>query len=132
MPTIALVREGRRLEVTEGANLRRALLDAGVEVYEGPNGALNCRGNGLCGTCVVEVLPAEGVTPPTFREKTRNWQYGDRPLRLSCQAKVVADCRVLTTPQLAQGWMAHPYYSHLKEGVASGPAAEKKDFREGR
>jgi ferredoxin len=129
MPRITLVREGRDLEVPEGANLREALLAAGVEVYRVPDNIVNCRGNGLCGTCLVEVEPAVAVTPVTFREKAKLWQYGARPIRLSCQAKVTADCRVLTRPQTAQGWMEHPFYAHLKESVDKGAAKEKTDYR---
>lgn len=129
MPTITLVREGRTLEVPPNAVLRTALLDAGVEVYRSPDDLVNCRGNGLCGTCVVEVEPAEAVSGVTFREKGQLWKYGDRPMRLSCQAKVIADCRVFTRPQLTQGWMGHPFYAHLKEGVGKGPAREKSDYR---
>lgn len=117
MPTITLVREGRTLEVPEGANLRQALLDAGIDVYRDADGLINCRGNGLCGTCVVEIEPMAALNEVTFREKAKIWQYEGRPMRFSCQAKVYADCRVLTQPQLAQGWMAHPFYGHLRENV---------------
>lgn len=117
MPTITLVREGRTLEVPEGANLRQSLLDAGVEVYRSPDDLVNCRGNGLCGTCVVEVQPMSALNGVTFREKAKVWQYEGRPMRLSCQARVYDDCRVLTQPQLTQGWMAHPFYAHLRENV---------------
>lgn len=120
MPRIELVREGRTLEVTEGANLRRVLLDNGVDVYPDIKDLINCRGNGLCGTCMVEVKPAEAVTPVTFREKAKLWQYGERPVRFSCQARVHGDCRVFTRPQQAQGWYAHPFYAHLKEGIEEG------------
>ena len=58
MPAITLVRDGRPLEVAEGANLREALLGSGVEVYRAVDAFVNCRGNGLCGTCIVEVEPA--------------------------------------------------------------------------
>jgi ferredoxin len=125
MPTITLVREGRTIEVPEGANLRRALLDAGVEVYRAADGLLNCRGNGLCGTCTVEAGPAAAFSPPTVKEKAKIWQYEGRPVRLSCQVKVLGDARVFTIPQLAQGWYEHPYYAHLREGVDTGPAKEK-------
>jgi ferredoxin len=128
MPRITLVREGRDLEVPEGANLREFLLAQGVDVYRAADGVLNCRGNGLCGTCLVEVEPPDALSAVTFREKAKLWQY-DRPIRLSCQAKVVKDCRILTRPALAQGWMSHSFYSHLKESAASGPAKEKPDYR---
>ena len=129
MLRITLVREGREIEVPEGANLREALLAAGVEVYRGPDALVNCRGNGLCGTCLVEIEPRAALSDVTFREKAKLWQYGERPVRLSCQAKVVADCRVLTQAQTTQGWFAHPFYRHLKESVETGPAKEKTDYR---
>lgn len=126
MPRIRLVREGRDLEVPEGANPREALLAAGVEVYRAPDGLLNCRGHGLCGTCLVEAEPREALGPVTRLEKGRLWRYGERPMRLSCQSTVGGDCRVFTRPQTTQGWFAHPFYAHLREGVATGPAREKE------
>jgi ferredoxin len=125
MPKIECVREGRTLEVPEGANLREALMKEGIDPYRAIDGVKNCRGHGLCGTCVVEVDPPEALGDPTFRERTAHlWQFGARPIRLSCQAKVGGDCRVLTQPQLTQGWYAHPFYAHLKEGVKEGAAKE--------
>jgi ferredoxin len=117
MPVVTLVREGRTLEVPEGANLRRALMDAGVDLYKGADGLLNCRGNGFCGTCMVEAEPAAALAPTTLKEKAKLWMFEGRPVRLSCQAKVYADCRVLTRAQTAQGWMAHPFYAQAKEGL---------------
>ena len=125
MPKVKLVREGRTLEVEEGANLRMELLKAGVDVYRDVDTIANCRGNGLCGTCLVEVKPAEALTPVTVREKAKLWMYGERPLRYSCQSKVRGDCSVLSQPQLQQGWYSHPYYAHLKEDVERGSAREK-------
>lgn len=123
MPSIQLVREGRTLECPEGANLREFLMANGVDVYRDADGLINCRGNGLCGTCLVEVEPREAISAVTFREKAKLWQYpDDRPLRLSCQSKVVADCRVFTRPQTAQGWMQHPFYAHALENVRKGPS----------
>ena len=125
MPKITLVREGREIEVPEGADLRKALLDAGVDVYRAADGVLNCRGNGLCGTCLVEVDPPAALSPVTVREKAKLWQY-DRPMRLSCQAKVAGDCRILSRPALKQGWMGHSFYAHRKEGAATGAEQEPK------
>ena len=38
-----------------GANLRKTLLEAKIEVYDGMAKLTNCNGNGQCGTCVVKV-----------------------------------------------------------------------------
>ena len=125
MPKITLVREGRTLEAPEGANLREFLMANGVDIYRDADGLLNCRGNGLCGTCLVEVDPPAALTDVTFKEKAKLWQYGERPMRLSCQAKVAGDCRILTQPQPNQGWMQHPFYAHAKESVSLGVERKK-------
>ncbi|MHC4922651.1 MAG: 2Fe-2S iron-sulfur cluster-binding protein [Planctomycetota bacterium] len=117
MPEIQLIREKRTIQCDKGATLRSVLMREGVEVYRNADSLINCRGNGLCGTCVVEITPAEAANDPTIKEKAKLWQFGDRPMRFSCQVKVKKDCKVLSQPQLTQGWLEHPYYAHLKEGV---------------
>jgi ferredoxin len=41
------------LQVSDGANLRRALLDAGLTPYGELSKRINCSGRGLCATCGV-------------------------------------------------------------------------------
>ena len=62
MPTVKFVKEKKEIQVPEGTNLRRAALDAGVNLYNGINGlgasinkVFNCHGFGLCGTCLVTI-----------------------------------------------------------------------------
>ena len=69
MPIITLVNEGRTIEVTEGSNLRKVLLKHGVNPYVGKDKLLNCLGNGLCGTCRVEVVDGKGAPPMTAMEE---------------------------------------------------------------
>lgn len=82
--------KGREIAVREGANLRKALLKAGLSPYNGAAHQLNCRGLGTCGTCAVAI---EG----RVNEKTKieKWRLNfpphreERGLRLSCQVKVL-------------------------------------------
>ncbi|KAA8494861.1 Photosynthetic NDH subunit of subcomplex B 3, chloroplastic [Porphyridium purpureum] len=90
----------REIQVDAGKNLRRALLDAKVDLYTLGGKFRNCGGNGACGTCVVEVLenPYGGVTPMTTKEtflltgKPNTW-------RLACRAEVTSDLAIRTKPK---------------------------------
>ena len=50
MPTIRFEQEGQQVGCIEGANLRKAALDAGINPYNGVNNLNNCSGVGQCGT----------------------------------------------------------------------------------
>ena len=63
MPVLTLPKEGRTIEVPQGANLRRSLRANGISPYSGIDRVLNCMGNGLCGTCRVEVADGKGASP---------------------------------------------------------------------
>lgn len=75
------------LTVRRGTNLRRALLDAGFEVYAPAARVVNCGGRGLCATCGVRVHDDAGEPP-----EADHWhdalaaRYGYP--RLSCQLSV--------------------------------------------
>ncbi|HEV3080754.1 MAG TPA: 2Fe-2S iron-sulfur cluster-binding protein, partial [Gemmataceae bacterium] len=70
MPKVVFVKEKKELEVVDGANLRQEARKAGIELYQGPDRFLNCRGLGLCGTCRVVVRKGmENLGPKTLREK---------------------------------------------------------------
>ena len=70
MPVITLVNEGKIIDAPEGANLRKVLLKNGISPYVGKDKLLNCLGNGLCGTCRVEVVDGKGAPPITPMEDT--------------------------------------------------------------
>ena len=46
MPTIRFEQEGQQVGCIEGANLRKAALDAGINPYKGLNNFNNCGGLG--------------------------------------------------------------------------------------
>ena len=50
VPTIRFEQEGQQVGCIEGANLRKAALDAGINPYKGLNNLNNCGGVGQCGT----------------------------------------------------------------------------------
>ena len=79
------------LKAGYGANLRKAALYNDAEVYKGLNKFLNCRGNGLCGKCVVEIEPMENVNPRTFFENVHKLEDNQK---LGCRVKVYGDITV--------------------------------------
>ncbi|QEY31384.1 (2Fe-2S)-binding protein [Synechococcus sp. RSCCF101] len=103
MPTIRFENEGQQVGCIEGANLRRATMDAGLNPYRGLNNFNNCGGLGQCGSCVMEISEgAQNLSPRTDIEKI---YLADRPAnyRLSCQASVTGDVTVRTRPSNAVG-----------------------------
>jgi ferredoxin len=85
----------RKIECLSGSNLRMVLLHARLPLYNSVAAALNCRGNGVCGTCAVRI---EGeVSPPTPAELRRLAIVPHKPdsgVRLACQVTVLGDLRV--------------------------------------
>ena len=96
MPTVTFGE--RAVECLPGSNLRMVLLRARLPLYNSVAAALNCRGNGVCGTCTVRI---EGeASPPTAAELRRLGHFPHRPgagLRLACQVSVLGDL-VVTKP----------------------------------
>lgn len=95
MPQITAA--GQTFTCETGANLRRVLLDNGIDLHNGKAKLINCRGIGSCGTCAVQV---NGETSP------RNWRENQRLAfpphrretsghkRLACQTRVLGDVTV--------------------------------------
>jgi len=109
MPTVTF--RGTELDCAEGAVLRDVLLDAGLSPHNGAADRLNCRGNGTCGTCAVEVRAdsedAGGDTPAVSErglvERGRLVVPPHTPesrLRLACQTRVYRDVTVTKHPGL--------------------------------
>ena len=91
MPRITVQDQGRSFEVDDNANLRDALVQNGASPYGGVEKLFNCRGKGMCGTCVVLIVEgAEHLTERTPREINK-LQTADRCRRLSCQAAIIGD-----------------------------------------
>jgi ferredoxin len=114
VPTIRFEREGQQVGCIEGANLRRAALDAGINPYTGLNNLNNCGGLGQCGTCVMEVLEGERNLSP--RSDVEQVYLADRPanFRLSCRTTVNGDVTVRTNPPAGVGKGSNSLVGALK------------------
>lgn len=80
---------GRELERERGAVLRDVPLRVEESPHSGRVDALNCRGVGTCGTCVVAV--SNKVSGPGSRERFRLAvppHDADSGLRFACQLRV--------------------------------------------
>jgi len=87
--------DGLELKCKKGETLRDVLLRAsGVSPHNSAAEIVNCGGNGLCGTCAVEIAEGE-VTEPTNQEQRRlklpPLRGAEEDLRLSCQCEVLSD-----------------------------------------
>lgn len=110
MPTVTIKNEKKSIDVPEGANLRRAAMREGVELYSGPDRYLNCRGLGMCGSCRVHVTSGkENVSRIGLWEwfmtrfhPLRWWvRIGEEDKsRLACQTKVYGDVDIETHPPM--------------------------------
>lgn len=108
MPVVHFVNEDKRVEVEDGANLRKVALRHGINPYKGFDKIFNCRGFGLCGTCRVEIVDGKGASPQTDREVSalrgllpfyaRKW---GKDVRLSCRVEVKGDMQVRTYPEVS-------------------------------
>jgi len=100
MPLVFFEREGKTLSVNAGWNLRKLARANGIKIYRGINSLINCRGNGICGTCKVEVFTSDqhSVSPRTAMEEKHLSGYSNPNLRLSCQVVVHGNLRVKTQP----------------------------------
>ena len=108
MPVLTLVNEGKTIEITEGANLRKTLLKNGISPYKGKDKLLNCMGNGLCGTCRVEVVDGKGAPAMTPLEESALLGlipfYGrsvPKNTRLACRIDVTKDMTIKTYPTVS-------------------------------
>ena len=107
MPVLTLANENKTVEVPAGTNLRKTLLAQGISPYLGKDKFLNCLGNGLCGTCRVEIVDGKGASPmqpledlslvgmmPFYARKI------PKNVRLSCQTSIANDIQIKTYPKI--------------------------------
>lgn len=104
MPKVTIANEKRDVEVPPGGNLRQEALKQGLEIYQGMDRYLNCRGLGMCGTCKVLVKKGmENLNPKTVMEKiTLSRMFTtighENEIRLACQLRVNGDITIETKP----------------------------------
>ncbi len=93
MPTITA--QGKTFECEPGANLRKALIANGVDLYSPRALYVNCMGLGTCGTCAVAIKGE--VSDVNWRDAARRALPPHDPSkarRLACQTKVLGDIEV--------------------------------------
>lgn len=91
MPKIRFLKdESRIVEVADGANLMRALLDAGLPV------ASSCNGEGVCAKCRMQVIEgAANLSRPNELELFLQERYQMKANdRISCQCEVHGDVKI--------------------------------------
>ena len=102
MPTVEFLDAGKKIECGQYANLRKVALLHDVEVYKGIDQLANCRGNGLCGTCVMEIVEGLENLSPKHRREQKCIKLIGKPAnyRLSCQTQVMGDVVCITAVAL--------------------------------
>jgi len=99
MNSIKFVNEDKEVVVRDGTNLRLKAIESGIDIYKGITKVLNCRGNGKCGSCIVEVIAGgENLSPVTAAEEQKLQKYPSI-YRLTCQTLVNGNVAVKTKPQ---------------------------------
>jgi len=93
---IKFVNENKEIVVMDGTNLRLKAIESGVDIYKGITKLLNCRGNGKCGNCMVDVVAGtENLSPRTPIEEQKLKQK-PKSYRLACQTLVNGNVAVKT------------------------------------
>jgi ferredoxin len=87
---VTFANSGKTVECKPYANLRQLAIDNDIDLYNGLTRTLNCQGNGLCGTCTVEITPPGGVSAKAAIEKFRFLLLKGN-LRMACQVQVKED-----------------------------------------
>ena len=82
----------------KGQSLRTVLTGVGIDVYNGKAKITNCGGGGICGTCVVSVIPPVNDWEPRPAFEAKKLRRYDEFARLSCNTIVEGDCEVIVSP----------------------------------
>ena len=93
MPKITFEKERKQVIVPMHSNLREIAVANDIGIYSGMAKAVNCHGNGHCGTCRVEIS-GENLKPRNAVEDAK--LKGIANLRLACQVEILGDLVVKT------------------------------------
>lgn len=109
MPIVNFVNEKKQVQVPEGANLRKAALEAGVTLYPHVHKLLNCHGFAQCGSCRVKITKGiENAESKGFLgwlgkmrlKMSMAYINNEDTMRLACQTYVDGDMTVETKPPM--------------------------------
>ena len=97
MLEIQFIKQKRTIKAEKGETVREAAIRNKLSIYSHIFKILNCRGRGLCHSCVVEVV--SGNTEP--RNEIENQQLAGKleknpKLRLACQLEVSDNLTIKT------------------------------------
>jgi ferredoxin, 2Fe-2S len=92
MAVISIPKSGKSVQVPDGSNLMKALLDAGLPV------ASSCGGDGVCSKCHVKVLTGKENLSKETQEEQELREINDIPKgeRISCQVIIIGDVSLET------------------------------------
>ena len=98
MPALFFVNENKKFNVDTGVNLRKASIDGDVGIYSNIFKKLfNCRGKGMCGTCLVRIESDELESlNEVEKKKLKKKLLEDPNLRLACQLTIDNDLKIYT------------------------------------
>jgi len=80
-------------------NLRKKLMEVGVDIYPLQGKIFNCGGGGSCGTCAVQVLAGDKNLSPKAPVEKKLLANKPESYRLSCCTRVSGDCTIKTKPK---------------------------------
>lgn len=93
MPKVTFEKERIQVIVPMHSNLREVAVANEIPIYGGIAKVANCRGNGQCGTCKVEIS-GNGIKARNAVEESKLKAAPN--LRLACQVEVLGDWIVRT------------------------------------
>jgi len=98
MTELFFVNENKKLKVDTSVNLRKATNVDEVGIYSNIfKNLFNCRGQGMCGTCLVRIESKELEPPNEVEKKKLKKKLSEDPnLRLACQLTINNDLKIYT------------------------------------
>ena len=97
MLEIQFVKQKRTIKAEKGETIREAAIRNKLSIYSHIFKILNCRGRGLCHSCVVEVISGNTEPRNEIEDKQLAGKLEKNPkLRLACQVKVSDNLSIKT------------------------------------
>ena len=89
MLEIQFIKQKRTIKAEEGETVREAAIRNKLSIYSHIFKILNCRGRGLCRSCVMEVVSGNTEPRNEIEDQQLAGRLGKNPnIRLGCQVKV--------------------------------------------